>query len=74
MIDEQNVLSGFAAGLQKQMMDAAEPVIQEALREIERKVRGRVAAAVLTTIEHSYSATRMHNVLEIRVDLGKLQG
>lgn len=49
------------------MLDAAEPVIQEAMKEIEIRLRQSVGSIVLGLIENSYEIMRDGHNLKITV-------
>lgn len=57
-IDGPNFLSSLQAEMNKQMLAAAEPVIQKALKEVEQAMRQRLGAMVIGLIEESFSVDR----------------
>ena len=57
--------------LNQQMIEAAEPVIQEALADIEKKMRQKVAATVVGMVEHSYRVDVSGGDLRITVKVDK---
>jgi hypothetical protein len=66
---EGNALKVLHAQLEAALIQAAEPVIQQALKDMEAKMRERLGTSVIALLDHSYSIRGNHDVLEIRVDM-----
>ena len=69
-LDYPSLHSAMTEELKRQMLAAAEPVIQDAMKEIERGMRERVAAWAMGVIDKNYDMWRNQNELMIRVNLG----
>jgi hypothetical protein len=66
---EGNALKVLHAQLEQALIQAAEPVIQQALKDMEAKMRERLGTSVIALLDRSYSVRGNHDVLEIRVDM-----
>lgn len=60
-------LKETAAFLTAQMLKEAEPAIQEAIKDIESKMRARVRQSALAIIDHSMEIHSARDVLTIRI-------
>lgn len=58
--------------LQADFKKAAEPIIKQALEDIEKEIRKKLASAVVGILDRGYSLDRQGHELVIRVDLSKL--
>jgi hypothetical protein len=67
---EDNFLKVLRAQLDAALIQAAEPVIQQALKDMEAAMRARLAQSVLTLLDRDYSVLQNRQVLEIRLNLG----
>ena len=61
----------FRAGLEAQFKEAAEPLIQYAVKEFEKEVRKIVGKAAVTLITDSFSVERFGPDLRITVKVGE---
>ena len=66
--DDDNMVKAMLAGLNAEMLKAAEPIIQQALKDAERQMRERMAALLIARIEQSveFHYDRDRLVIEIR--------
>jgi flagellar biosynthesis/type III secretory pathway protein FliH len=53
--------------LQTRMLEAAEPVVKEALEKFEKNIRAEIAKAVLTIIDRNYSVETLDSHLVIKI-------
>jgi hypothetical protein len=67
IINDQGLSKILFEALNKELTIAAEPVIKEALREIEIKMRERMAACLISYLEQSFSVERFGKDLRIIV-------
>lgn len=67
LIHTENVLARLQADMSEEMQRAAEPIIQAAVADAEKKIRERVAAMCIALIERDFSVTRMGDLLQITV-------
>lgn len=67
LIHTENVLARLQAEMSAEMQRAAEPIIQAAVAEAEKKIRERVAAMCISLIQRDFSVTRMGDLLQITV-------
>jgi hypothetical protein len=63
---ETNIEQKIKAAIEHSIKDAAEPIIQEAMREIEAAMRKKVAAVAIS-VASAYSLRRAGTDLEITV-------
>lgn len=63
----------LAPALDAALLEAAEPLIQDALAKVEKRLRERVGAAVLTLLEHGYDVSRDEQRIVITVNLAALK-
>lgn len=69
-IDISTFQQKFSKVLREAMLDAAEPLVQECLVKIDRRLAEVLAEKCVGLIEHSYSLERNGNILRIEVNLG----
>jgi hypothetical protein len=67
IINQEYVEKMLFAAINKQMQEAAEPVLQKALAEIERQMRERMAAMLIANIQSDFSVRTMGHDLQIIV-------
>jgi len=67
LINKEYFEQYLAAELLVSMKDAAEPIIQKALKEAEERMRKDLAAHLISKIETDYSIEYRGSILEIRV-------
>jgi len=60
--------------LNKEMLEAAEPVIQEALKKAEKEMRAKLAQKIISVIESDYSIEKMQNRIVITVKQAEKDG
>lgn len=60
--------------LNDEMLRAAEPVLQKALKDIETEMRKKLAALVVGVVDRSYRLSRDGQSIVIRVDMQAAQG
>jgi len=53
--------------LNKEMLEAAEPIIQQALKDAEKQMREALAQKIIAVISSDYSVERMQNQIVITV-------
>jgi hypothetical protein len=70
--NDKELLIALKAGLEKELITAVEPLVQQALVDIEKALRERLAVAVMTRLDRGYQVSRSNEVLTINVNLGKL--
>jgi len=58
--------------LRTELMAVAEPVLQQALHDMEVEMRKRLAVAVLGMVDRSYDVRRMQDKLVITVNLSAM--
>lgn len=61
----------FKAMMNAEFCAAAEPIIQQAIKEVEIEVRKRIAIKVISLVDKSYSAETNGQVITLRVDMGR---
>lgn len=66
-MDDANLLTALKAQLNQQMLDAAEPIVQEALKKIEVAMRQRLAAQLIAFIDTQFSMQRQGRDLVITI-------
>jgi hypothetical protein len=49
------------------MIEAAEPIIEEAMKAVERKMREKLGSMIIATLEHQFSVQHHQNSLVITV-------
>lgn len=67
IINQEYVEKMLFSAINKEMQEAAEPVLQKALAEIERQMRERMAAMLIAHIKSEFSVRIMGNELQITV-------
>lgn len=60
--------------LNAQMLEAAEPIIKQAIASAETEMRKRLASILVSLVDRSYRMERMGHDLVVRVDMGKPAG
>lgn len=65
---DQAYVRYMQAKLQGDMLEAAQPIIDQALKDYEKVIRDKLAQFVLAQVQHSFSAQRLGHELVIRVD------
>jgi hypothetical protein len=70
LINVESFKSILGKEITKGMLEAAEPVLQQALRDIETAMRKDLARMVTGLIESNYDISRNGHLLLIRVQLG----
>ena len=68
---ERDFLEALPVILREGLLQAAEPILQQALSDIEARMRRELAARVVGMIESDYSVSRMESGLRIEVKFGK---
>lgn len=66
-LDDENLLQAIRAQLNTQMLAAAEPIVQEALKKAEMEMRRRLAASLIAFIDSQFSVQRNGRDLIITV-------
>ena len=67
IINQEYVEKMLFSAINKEMQEAAEPVLQKALAEIERQMRERMAAMLIAHIQSEFSVRTMGRDLQITV-------
>ena len=70
-INTDALLASIAVELKAELLAAAEPAVQAALREVERAMRRKLAEFVVGRIDQSYDVQRAGDVIHIQVQLGR---
>jgi len=67
IISQEYVEKILFEAINKQMKEAAEPVLQKALADIEKQMRERMAAMLISHIQSEFSVRTMGHDLQITV-------
>ncbi len=67
IIDHNALNEHIFRDLNKQMLEAAEPIVKEAVAKFETEFRAQLAHKVLSTIQSNYSVERMGQDIRIIV-------
>lgn len=70
LINQEALCLELGVALKHAIHKAAEPLIQEALAEIEARMRQRVAEFAIGTIKHQFDCRMFGDVVEIRIRQG----
>lgn len=57
----------FTTGLNEAMTEAAEPIIQKAIQDIEKEMREVMAKSLIAMVQNNFSIERMQNDIKIIV-------
>ena len=66
-IDTEAFSKYLLQNINKQMLEAAEPILQEALKKLEIRMREKLATNIISLIEQNYSVERCGNDIRIMV-------
>jgi hypothetical protein len=66
-LNDERFLEGLKRKLNADMLSAAEPVLQKALVDAEKKMRESLASNVVAFLDHSFSVERYGSDLRILV-------
>ncbi len=58
-------------GLNEELKKAAEPILQQAMADMEKEMRKRLAANLIAFLQNNYRIEYAHNELVIRVGMDK---
>lgn len=67
IINEQAFIDHYHAALNEAMMKAAEPIIEEALAEVERTMREKLAASLISVMDTNVSFETFGRELRILI-------
>lgn len=74
IINQEAFLASLRAGLNKEMVAAAEPIVKEAMAAAEREMRKRLGEMVVGLLATQYSVMRDGRDLLIRVQMEPKKG
>lgn len=66
-IDEDRLRASLAKIMADEMMEAAEPIIQQAVKDAEKEMRRRLGAMIISQIDSNFDVTRSAQDIVIRV-------
>ena len=66
IFDVEGVKSMLSSNLNEEMLMAAEPILEEALREMEKEMRKRLSACLIAQIDRTMDVEMSGDILTIR--------
>lgn len=69
-IDDEVLMKKITTEISQQILEQAEPVIQQSIKDFEKQMRERVAVIAMTHAEKWCEVMRDRNVLQIRINMG----